>query len=81
MLFCETSALAKDKRWSETLVVYSSFSARFRSHKTKTLALMEKIKTTLPECYTEKEPPQTLSLPKQAVTDVFEQDLKWKRVF
>jgi hypothetical protein len=37
---------------------------------------MEKIKTTLPECYTEKEPPQTLSLPKQAVTDVFEQDLK-----
>jgi hypothetical protein len=52
--FWKRSFWPKDKRWSETWVVFSSFSACFRPHQTKTLVLEENLKTTPKECFQRK---------------------------
>jgi hypothetical protein len=41
----------RDKRRSETWVVFGPLSACFRPHQTNTLVLEEKMKTILPECF------------------------------
>jgi hypothetical protein len=49
--FWKRSFSQRDKRGSETLVIFGSFSACIRPHQTNTIILEEKMKTTLPECF------------------------------
>ncbi len=41
----------RDKLWSETWVVFSSFSAGIKPHQTKMLVLEENMKTTSSDCF------------------------------
>jgi hypothetical protein len=49
--FWKRSFSPRDKRRSETWVVFGSVLACFRPHQTNTLVLEEKMKTTLPDCF------------------------------
>jgi hypothetical protein len=57
--FWKRSFSPRDKRGSETWVVFGSFLACFRPHQTNMLVLEEKMKTTLPECFQWKQATST----------------------